>query len=186
MQKADVILTILNEKSEQNKDYVFQRVYRHLFNLDMYLRAYGKIYAKEGNMTPGVDGETIDGFNIEMVERLIEDIRYERYHPKPVRRQYIPKKDGSQRPLGIPSFRDKLVQEVMRSILEAIYEPLFLDCSHGFRPNRSCRRRSPSTKLIGKFVLHFFEPACEPEPASGLYISGSGSQTGSGSSAKFS
>jgi group II intron reverse transcriptase/maturase len=139
MQNAETILSILNEKSKQNKEFVFQRIYRLLFNADLYLAAYKKIYAKEGNMTPGVDKETIDGFKWETIEKLIEDIKFERYHPKPVRRVYIPKKNGSQRPLGVPSFQDKLVQEVIRSILEAIYEPIFLDYSHGFRPNRSCQ-----------------------------------------------
>ncbi len=90
-------------------------------------------------MTPGVDGKTIDGFSNELVETLIEELRYERYCPRPVKRGYIPKKkNGKKRPLGIPSFRDKLVQEAARLILEAIYEPLFEESSHGFRPGKSC------------------------------------------------
>src|SRR5260221_13262462 len=100
--------------------------------------AYSNIYAKEGNMTEGVDESTIDGFNIEQVEKLIELLKQETYFPQPVRRTYIPKKNGTLRPLGIPSFLDKLVQEVVRLLLQAIYEPLFCDTSHGFRPNKSC------------------------------------------------
>lgn len=102
------------------------------------MRAYQKIHAKQGNMTPGTDGTTIDGFSRKQISQLIELLKWERYQPKPVRRTYIPKKNGKMRPLGIPAFADKLVQEVVRQILEAIYEPIFSDNSHGFRPNRSC------------------------------------------------
>lgn len=139
MQNAEIILAILSQKSEENKDFVFDRIYRHLFNPDFYLNAYSKIYANEGNMTPGVDGETIDGFNHNLVDNLIEKLKGETYYPRPVQRKYIPKKNGKLRPLGIPSFQDKLLQEVVRELLEAIYEPLFSDYSHGFRPNRSCQ-----------------------------------------------
>ncbi len=137
MQKAELVLTMLNEKSRENPNYKFKRLYRNLFNEDFYLRAYAKIYNKEGNLTEGTDGKTIDGFSIEKVQKLIEEIKTEKYNPNPVRRVYIPKKNGQTRPLGIPSFKDKLVQEVIRQILEAIYEPNFNENSHGFRPNRS-------------------------------------------------
>lgn len=137
MQKANVILSMVNQKSRCDKDFKFTRIYRNLFNADFYLSAYAKIYAKQGNMTQGVDGKTIDGFNMNTVENLITLLRDERYYPKPVRRTYIPKKDGKKRPLGIPCFEDKLLQEVVRQILEAIYEPLFSENSHGFRPNKS-------------------------------------------------
>ena len=138
MQRAELVLTILRDKSKENPNYRFQRLYRHLFNKDFYFKAYSKIYNKEGNMTEGTDKETIDGFSIENIEKLIEKLKNETYYPKPVRRVYIPKKNGKKRPLGIPNFYDKLVQEVIREILEAIYEPNFNDNSHGFRPNRSC------------------------------------------------
>ena len=138
MQKAEVILSILSQKSVQNKEYVFDRLYRNLFNLDFYRLAYSNIYANEGNMTVGIDADTIDGFNIEKVNAIIVQLRQETYRPKPVRRTYIPKKNGKLRPLGIPSFTDKLVQEVVRMLLQAIYEPVFKDTSHGFRPGRSC------------------------------------------------
>ncbi len=89
-------------------------------------------------MTAGTDGKTIDGMSIERIDRLIESLKDESYQPKPSRREYIPKKNGKMRPLGIPSIEDKLLQEVVRMILEAIYEGQFSDCSHGFRPQRSC------------------------------------------------
>ncbi|WP_042355079.1 group II intron reverse transcriptase/maturase [Bacillus rubiinfantis] len=138
MQKAETVLGIVESKSKSDKHYKFDRLYRNLFNPDFYLHAYGKIYAKEENMTKGADEETIDGFGMKKVNEVIELIKNEQYHFKPVRRVYIPKKDGSKRPLGIPSFYDKVIQEISRSILEAIYEPKFSKSSHGFRPNRSC------------------------------------------------
>lgn len=139
MQKAELILTMLNQKSKKDVTFRFKRLYRNLFNPTFYLRAYANIYHKEGNMTPGIDNQTLDGFSTEKIKKLIEELRQERYYPKPVRRTYIPKKDGKMRPLGIPSVNDKLVQEAIRQILEAIYEPLFSNNSHGFRPNRSCQ-----------------------------------------------
>ncbi len=138
MQKAETVLGIVESKSKSDKHYKFDRLYRNLFNPDFYLQAYGKIYAKEGNMTKGTDKETIDGFGTKKVNEVIELMKNEQFHFKPVRRVYISKKDGSKRPLGIPSFYDKLIQEISRSILEAIYEPKFSKSSHGFRPNRSC------------------------------------------------
>jgi len=141
MQNAKTILSILNEKSIRNKQFVFDRLYRNTFNFDFFMDAYRKMYANPGNMTPGADGKTIDGFKKSKIENLISKLRDEQYYPTPVRRVYIPKKNDKKkkRPLGIPSFEDKLVQEVVRKMLEAIYEPIFLDTSHGFRPNRSCQ-----------------------------------------------
>jgi group II intron reverse transcriptase/maturase len=104
----------------------------------MFFAAYQRIYAKKGNMTPGTDGKTADQMNIQRIERLIETLRDETYQPNPSRRVYIPKKNGKKRPLGVPSFEDKLVQEVLRMILEAIYEGYFEYSSHGFRPRKSC------------------------------------------------
>jgi len=138
MQRAELVLSILNKKSKEDNKWQFKRLYRNLFNPDLFLNAYAKIYGKEGNMTKGIDGKTIDGFGMTTINKLIEELRCERYKPKPVRRKYIPKKDGRKRPLGIPTIEDKLVQEVVRQIIEAIYEPQFSDTSHGFRPNRSC------------------------------------------------
>ena len=138
MQTAETVLSILKQKSKQDESYGYDRIYRNFFNEDFFMRAYQKIHAKQGNMTPGTDGKTIDGFNKKQIADLIELLKGENYQPKPVRRTYIPKKNGKMRPLGIPAFADKLVQEVARQILEAIYEPIFSDNSHGFRPNKSC------------------------------------------------
>jgi len=100
--------------------------------------AYQNIYAAKGNMTAGVDGQTIDAMSQERIARLIEQLKGEQYHPYPARRAYIPKKNGKLRPLGVPSIDDKLVQGAARMILEAIYDDSFEDTSHGFRPGKSC------------------------------------------------
>ncbi|MCC8085694.1 MAG: group II intron reverse transcriptase/maturase [Clostridium sp.] len=118
--------------------YKFERLYRILFNEQMFFVAYQRIYAKQGNMTAGTDGKTIDEMSLQRIESLITSLKNETYRPNPAKRVYIPKKDGKKRPLGIPSFEDKLVQEVVRMILEAIYEKFFEPTSHGFRPRKSC------------------------------------------------
>ncbi|ERI04852.1 reverse transcriptase/maturase family protein [Aneurinibacillus aneurinilyticus] len=137
MRSPTVVLNSLASKSK-DADYKYRRLYRNLYNPHFYLEAYAKIYANEGNMTAGTDGKTIDGMNIERVNQIIARLQDFSYQPQPAKRTYIPKKNGGKRPLGIPSFDDKLVQEVVRRILEAIYEGTFSDRSHGFRPNRSC------------------------------------------------
>ena len=119
--------------------YKFERLYRILFNEQMFYTAYQRIYAKQGNMTAGTDGKTVDEMSIRRIENLISKLRDESYKPNPAKRVYIPKKNGKKRPLGIPSFEDKLVQEVVHMILEAIYEGSFENTSHGFRPRRSCQ-----------------------------------------------
>ena len=125
-------------KHSQTTEYRFERLYRILFNEEMYYLAYQRIYAKPGNMTQGADGETIDRISLPRIEKLILSLKDESYSPQPSRRVHIPKKNGKTRPLGVPSFDDKLVQEVVRMVLEAIYEGHFEDTSHGFRPHRSC------------------------------------------------
>lgn len=131
---------VLNSLSEHSKvsDYKFERLYRVLFNSDMFLLAYHNIQGRQGNMTKGSDSQTIDGMSLKRIENLIDALKNETYQPKPARRTYIPKKNGKMRPLGIPSFNDKLVQEVLRMMLGAIYEGSFENTSHGFRPKRSC------------------------------------------------
>lgn len=137
MRNSEKVLNGLSKHSSQ-LDYRYERLYKNLFNEEMFYTAYQHIYAKEGNMTEGSDGKTIDGMSLNRISKLIDLLRTESYQPQPARRVYIPKKNGKMRPLGIPSFDDKLVQEVVRMMLEAIYEGQFLDCSHGFRPYRSC------------------------------------------------
>lgn len=132
--------SVLNSLTEQSTrpNYKFEKLYRIMFNEEMYYQAYQKLYANPGNMTKGSDGGTIDGTSISTIKQLIEAIRDESYQPAPSRRVYILKKNGKKRPLGIPSFGDKLVQEVIRMILQSVYESYFEDSSHGFRPKRSC------------------------------------------------
>ena len=115
-----------------------RNLYRLMYTEDLWLSAYGNIYANQGATTQGVDDLTLDGMSKARIQGLIGALRDGSYRPKPVRRTYIPKANGKRRPLGIPSGDDKLVQEVARILLERIYEPVFLDCSHGFRKGRSC------------------------------------------------
>ena len=131
---------VLNNLCKHSKvsGYRFERLYRNLFNEQMFYVAYQRIYAKQGNMTPGTDGKTIDQMNIQRIGSLIASLKNETYQPNPAKRVYIPKKNGKKRPLGIPSFEDKLVQEVVRMMLEAIYEGYFEYTSHGFRPFKNC------------------------------------------------
>ena len=114
-------------------------LYQMILNApDLWDQAYGNIYANKGGMTPGVDGPTIDGHSDGRAENLRLLLRENRYVPTPAKRVCIPKPNGKLRPLGMPTANDKLVQEVWRIILESIYEPVFKDVSHGFRPKRSC------------------------------------------------
>ena len=137
MRSPQNVLESLSSKA-CNSNYQYQRLYRNLYNPEFYLTAYQKIQAKQGSMTAGTDGKTVDGMGMKRINALIAKLRDFRYQPSPARRTYIPKANGKKRPLGIPSFDDKLVQEVVRMILESIYEPTFLNTSHGFRPKRSC------------------------------------------------
>ena len=132
------ILERMKENSEKNKEEVFTRLYRYLLRPDIYFIAYQKLYSNNGAATEGADRDTADGFSEAKVEKLIASLADERYCPKPSRRIYLKKPNGKRRPLGIPSFSDKLVQEVLRMVLEAVYEPIFLETSHGFRPGKSC------------------------------------------------
>jgi len=136
MQNAEMVLGVLRERGRRGLP--LDELYRQLFNPQLYLLAYGRIYSNKGAMTPGPDAETADGMTLGKIERIIDALRHERYRFKPVRRLYIPKKDGKQRPLGLPSWSDKLVGEVVRLLLAAYYEPQFSDCSHGYRPGRGC------------------------------------------------
>ena len=165
MQTAQTRLSILKQKSEHEKNYTFKRLYRNLYNQEFYLRAYQKLHAKEGNLTPGIDNTTIDGFSLQTAQKLIKQLKTRQYKPKPSKRIYIQKKNGKLRPLGIPCFEDKLIQEILREILEAIYEPIFCETSHGFRPNRSChtalqqiKNKSTGTNyVIEGDITGFFE-----------------------------
>jgi group II intron reverse transcriptase/maturase len=136
MREACTILQLLRERGK--KRLPLERVYRLLYNPDLFLMAYGRIYRNAGAMTKGTTEETADGMALDKIRAIIEDLRHERYRWRPARRVYIPKKNGTKRPLGVQSWSDKLVQEVIRLILDAYLEPQFSPHSHGFRPERGC------------------------------------------------
>ena len=136
MQTAEVVLNVLRERGR--KGLPCEQLYRQLFNKDLYYLAYGNIYSNKGSMTPGASEETADGMSEEKIEQIIGLMRQEKYRFSPARRVYIPKKNGKLRPLGMPTWSDKLVGEVVRLLLEAFYEPQFSDTSHGFRKFRGC------------------------------------------------
>jgi group II intron reverse transcriptase/maturase len=136
MQNAETVLGVLRERGR--KGLPCAEFYRQMFNRSLYLMAYGRIYANQGAMTPGASAETADGMSEDKIDEIIEAMRHERYHFSPARRTFIPKKNGKLRPLGLPTWSDKLVGEVVRLLLEAYYEPQFSDHSHGFRPRRGC------------------------------------------------
>lgn len=156
MRNPEKVLNSLTGHSSDS-DYKFERLYRILFNEEMYFAAYQKIYKKAGSMTAGADGSTLDGMSTNRIKQIICSLKDESYQPTPSRRVYIPKKDGKKRPLGIPSANDKLVQEVVRMILEAIYEGSFDDNSHGFRPKRSCHTALVSIQKSFTGVKWFIE-----------------------------
>jgi len=152
------ILKRISENSLTHKDGVYTRLYRYLLREDVYFTAYKNLYANNGAGTRGIDDDTADGFGKAYIAKIIEELANLSYSPKPVRRQFIPKKNSDKkRPLGIPSFRDKLVQEVVRMFLEAIYEPTFSNNSHGFRPNRSCHTALKQAQLTFTGAKWFIE-----------------------------
>jgi group II intron reverse transcriptase/maturase len=137
MRNPLIVLETLSEKSNDSS-YKYERLYRNLYNPEFYYLAYQNIYANKGSMTPGSDNLTMDGMSLDRIDYIIDSMKDHSYQPNPAKRTYIPKKDSKPRPLGIQSTNDKLVQEVVRMILESIYEPTFSKNSHGFRPERSC------------------------------------------------
>jgi group II intron reverse transcriptase/maturase len=155
MRNAETILAIIRKRGEDGLP--LERVYRSLFNPDFYLLAYADLYPNEGAMTKGATPETVDGMSLERIDRLIADLRDETYQPSPVRRTYIPKSNGKTRPLGIPPWRDKLLQDVVRLILDAYYEPQFSPRSHGFRPGRGCHTALTEIEAVWKGTTWFVE-----------------------------
>jgi group II intron reverse transcriptase/maturase len=136
MQMAEVVLEVLHDRGRLGLPV--ERLYRQMFNPSLYMLAWRKLYANKGAMTPGVTDETADAMSMGKIGEIIDAMRSERYRFAPARRVGIPKKDGGTRPLGMPTWTDKLVGEVIRLLLEAYYEPQFSDRSHGFRPGRGC------------------------------------------------
>lgn len=156
MRSPHVVLDNLQQKA-RDAEYRFERLYRNLYNPDFYTLAYQNIYANAGAMTPGADEATLDGISLERIQTLVRTLKDHSYQPQPARRVYIPKKSGGQRPLGIASAHDKLVQEVVRMLLESIYEPTFSPVSHGFRPGRSCHTALAQIQVTFTGVKWFVE-----------------------------
>jgi len=159
MQPTTAILDRIMRNSKNNNEEIFTRLYRFMLRPDLYYLAYNKLYRNKGASTKGVDDDTADGFSDEKINKIIQSLTDETYTSKPVRRVYIEKKRNSKkkRPLGLPTFTDKLVQEVLRMILEAVYEPTFSYYSHGFRPNRDCHTALNSLKQEFTGVSWFIE-----------------------------
>lgn len=155
MQNANQILQALRKLGIQQRPLT--RIYRMLFSEELYLIAYNKLYRNKGALTPGSANDTIDGMNYARIRSIIDDLRHERLRFRPSRRIQIPKKTKGTRPLGMPDFPEKLVQEVMRMILEAYYEPRFTKHSHGFRPGRGCHTALTHIKQSFRGVSWFIE-----------------------------
>lgn len=136
MQETESYLGILRERGRRGLP--LERVYRQLFNRNLFLKAYGRIYRNNGAMTPGTTEEVADGMSLEKIDAIIEALQHEWYRWKPARRVWIPKKNGKKRPLGVTTWSDKLVAEAVRLILDAYFDGTFSDHSHGFRPERGC------------------------------------------------
>lgn len=145
------------QNHSNDRSYTFERLYRNLYNRELFALAYQNIYASQGNMTKGTDGKTIDAMSLNRIDGIIASLKDESYQPQPSRRTYIPKKNGKMRPLGIPSFDDKLVQECVRLLLEAVYEGGFTKTSHGFRPNHSCHTALSQIQVCFTGVKWFVE-----------------------------
>jgi group II intron reverse transcriptase/maturase len=155
MRKANTILAIHHDRG--SKGLPLERVYRQLFNPEFYLQAYGKIYRNAGAMTRGTTVETVDDMSLQKIDNIIAALRWERYKWTPVRRTEIPKANGKKRPLGIPTWSNKLVQEVLRMLLEPYYEQRFSSHSHGFRPNRGCHSALQEIVKVWKGTVWFIE-----------------------------
>jgi hypothetical protein len=123
MQDAGTVLEVLRERGR--KGLPCDELYRQMFSKSLYLPAYGNIYPNQGAMTPGVSDETADGMSEAKIDQIIALMRVERHRFAPARRVLIPEKNGKLRPLGLPSWSDKLAGEVVRLLLEAYYEPRF-------------------------------------------------------------
>ena len=155
MQNAETVLNVIRDRGRRGLPR--ERLSRQLYKRELYLVAYGRLYRNKGVMTRGTTAETVDGMSVAKIDRIIALVGAERYRWKPVRRVEIPKANGKTRPLGIPTWSDKLLQEVMRLLLEAYYEPQSSDRSHGFRPRRGCHTALLDATRNGKGTKWFIE-----------------------------
>jgi hypothetical protein len=169
LSEAQKYLEIVRKRGEANSE--LRRVYYNIVtNKELYLMAYEHLYANPGAMTPGIEkSDTVDGMSLKRIEAILEQLTNRTYTWKPTRRTYILKKDGkSKRSLGMPGWNDKMVQEVLRMVLEAYYEPQFRESSHGFRPHKGCHTvlreirnesKKPLRAVFGKTPIHKNEAA---------------------------
>jgi group II intron reverse transcriptase/maturase len=155
MRTAEAILGVISDRGRRGLP--LEDVYRQMFNPNLYLLAYGRIATNKGAMTPGTTPETADGMATKKIEQIIGLLRNEKYRWSPARRVNIPKRGGKTRPLGVPTWSDKLLQEVIRLILEAYYEPQFSNRSHGFRPGRGCHTALREVKREWAGTIWFIE-----------------------------
>lgn len=156
MLTAQAYLALIRSRSERKLNLT--RVYHNLHKQDLFLKAYGNIYANPGATTIGTEpSDSIDGMSLQRIEKIIESLGTGSFRWKASRRIYIPKANGKRRPLSIPSWSDKLVQEVIRLILEAYYEPRFSKHSHGYRPDLSCATALQAIREKGKGAIWFIE-----------------------------
>ena len=156
MQNAETVLKVIRNRGQRGLP--LQRIYRQLLNPDLYRRAYARLYRNQGALTPGTTPETADAMSLSKIDRIIDAVRHERYRWQPTRRVYIAKRHSTKRrPLGLPAWSDKLLQEVVRSILDAYYEPQFSRYSHGFRPGRGCHTALTTIHETWKGTVWFIE-----------------------------
>jgi retron-type reverse transcriptase len=155
MQDAATVLSVIRKRGEQGLP--LDQLYRQLYNPQLYFRAYARLYSNDGAMTPDDTGETVDGMSREKIYTMIDLIRQERWRWTPVKRVYMPKRNGKLRPLGLPSWSSKVLQEVIRQLLEAYFEPRFSDQSHGFGPERGCHTALSKVVHSWKGVHWFIE-----------------------------
>jgi Reverse transcriptase (RNA-dependent DNA polymerase) len=156
VQDTATVLSIIRKRGERGLP--LRNAYRLLYNPNLYLTAYGKLYRNKGAMTRGTTAETVDGMSRRKIDAIIEAVRHERYRWTPVRRVYIEKRNSTKkRPLGLPTWSDKLLQEVIRLVLDAYYEPQFDQRSHGFRPGRGCHTALAEVQRIWTGTKWFVE-----------------------------
>src|SRR5262245_24539874 len=155
MRSAETVLGVIRERGRRRLP--LEDIYRKLYNPDLYLHAYGRLYRNDGALTPGVTAETVDAMSLEKIERIIAALRYERYPWTPVRRSFLREKPSKLRPLGLPAWSDKVLQDVMRAILEAYYEPQFSAHAHGYPPGRGCHTALREITTHWKGVKWFIE-----------------------------
>ena len=134
--------------AKKDKQRRFHALYDRIFRLDVLWRAWKEVRANKGSA--GMDGITFEMIEEYGVEEYLldiqEDLQNKQYRPKPVKRVYIPKPDGKQRPLGIPTIRDRIVQQACKIVIEPIFEANFLDSSYGFRPKRDAKQATEKVK----------------------------------------